>query len=121
MNKELDNWISVSQLASILGISSQQVYNRIKAGLYETQTFKRGKMKGILVKYQPENQMFFLKPLHYFVWWFNSLYIYIIMTKIKVKVKTKAKVTAKSNTIRKMPAQMPRDSGLNMRVKIKAR
>ena len=65
--------------------------------------------------------MFFLKPLHYFVWWFNSLYIYIIMTKIKVKVKTKAKVTTKSNTIRKMPAQMPRDSGLNMRVKIKAR
>ena len=61
--------------------------------------------------------MFFLKPLHYFVWWFNSLYIYIIiMTKIKVKVKTKAKVTAKSNTIRKMPAQMPRDSGLNMKI-----
>ena len=48
-------------------------------------------------------------------------YIYIIMTKIKVKVKTKAKVNAKSNTIRKIPAQMPRDSGLNMRVKIKAR
>lgn len=46
----------------------------------------------------------------------RCIYIYIIMTKIKVKVKTKAKVTAKSNTIRKMPAQMPRDSGLNMKI-----
>lgn len=48
MNKS--EWISVSELAMRLGVSKQTVYNRIRENLYETQTFRRGKMSGILVK-----------------------------------------------------------------------
>ena len=42
-------WISVSTMAKLIGKSEQTVRNRIRKGLYETMTFSRGKMKGILV------------------------------------------------------------------------
>lgn len=43
-------WVSASTLAKRLGISTQMVYVRIKEGMYETQEFQRGSMRGILVK-----------------------------------------------------------------------
>jgi transposase len=43
--------LSVSDVAKKLGVTSQTVYNQIKAGMWETQEFKRGQYKGILVKY----------------------------------------------------------------------
>lgn len=49
MNKQ-DKWLSVSEFASLLGVSSQTIYNRIARGSYETQEFRRGKMRGILVR-----------------------------------------------------------------------
>ena len=45
-----DEWVSVSTLAAIIGKSKQTVYNRIKDGVYETKTFRRGTMKGVLIK-----------------------------------------------------------------------
>lgn len=44
-------WISVSELATRIGKTKQTVYNKIRAGLYDTKTFSRGKMRGILVKF----------------------------------------------------------------------
>lgn len=44
-------WISVSELAQRIGKTKQTVYNKIRAGLYDTKTFSRGKMRGILVKF----------------------------------------------------------------------
>ena len=43
--------LSVSDVAKKLGVTSQTVYNQIKAGMWETQEFKRGQYKRILVKY----------------------------------------------------------------------
>lgn len=43
-------WVSVSTLAKSLSVSEQTIRNRVKAGVYETMVFKRGKMKGILIK-----------------------------------------------------------------------
>lgn len=48
-------WISVSELAKRLGITTQQVYNRIKDGMYETINYQRGSMNGYLVKVKKEN------------------------------------------------------------------
>ena len=42
-------WVSVSEMAKMQGVSKQTIYNRIREGLYETHTFKRGKMNGILI------------------------------------------------------------------------
>ena len=42
-------WVSVSEMAKMQGVSKQTIYNRIREGLYETQTFQRGKMNGILI------------------------------------------------------------------------
>lgn len=47
INKE---WVSVSEMARLKGVSKQTIYNRVKEGLYETQTFQRGKMNGILIR-----------------------------------------------------------------------
>lgn len=47
-------WISVSEMAERLGVTAQTVRNRIAQGMYETQTFKRGSMAGILVKAQKQ-------------------------------------------------------------------
>jgi excisionase family DNA binding protein len=47
-------YISVSELAERLGVSSQTIRNRIKDGLIETTTWRRGKMIGILCKVKKE-------------------------------------------------------------------
>ena len=49
-NKENFEWISISELAELLNVTKQTIYNRVKSGLYETKQFKRGKMIGILIK-----------------------------------------------------------------------
>lgn len=49
-------WVSVSTMAKRAGVSSQTIRNRIREGLYETQTFERGTMKGILVRAQQVNE-----------------------------------------------------------------
>jgi transcriptional antiterminator len=43
-------FVSISTLAKRLGVSGQTIRNRIKEGLYETLTFKRGGMNGTLIK-----------------------------------------------------------------------
>ena len=43
--------LSVSTVAKMQGVSSQTIYNQIKAGMWETQEYQRGQYKGILVKY----------------------------------------------------------------------
>lgn len=48
--------LSVSEVASLEGKSIQTIYNRIAQGLYETVEYKRGKMRGILVKYPKKKQ-----------------------------------------------------------------
>lgn len=54
MNKQMENneteWVSVSELAGLLNVSKQTIYNRVKTQLYETKKFKRGKMIGVLIK-----------------------------------------------------------------------
>ena len=50
-NEQQYEMLSVSDVAKKLGVTSQTVYNQIKAGMWETQEFKRGQYKGILVKY----------------------------------------------------------------------
>lgn len=47
--EEETEWISISELAERMGCSSQTIRNQIKQGMYETMTFKRGTMSGILV------------------------------------------------------------------------
>ena len=48
---QTNEWVSVSTMAKRLGVSKQTVYNRIKKGWFDTQTFERGtKMIGILIK-----------------------------------------------------------------------
>lgn len=42
-------WISVSELANRMGRTKQTAYNHVKAGVYEVQEYKRGKMNGFLV------------------------------------------------------------------------
>lgn len=44
-----DDWVSVSEMARLSNVSKQTVYNRVRDGFYVTRTFKRGKMKGILI------------------------------------------------------------------------
>ena len=48
-NDEME-WVSMSELAQRVGCSVQTIRNKCKQGLYETMTFKRGCMNGILVK-----------------------------------------------------------------------
>ena len=48
--------LSVSEVASLEGKSIQTIYNRITQGLYDTVEYKRGKMRGILVKYPKKKQ-----------------------------------------------------------------
>ena len=43
--------LGVSTVARRQGVSAQTIYNQIKAGMWETQEYQRGKYKGILVKY----------------------------------------------------------------------
>lgn len=47
-------WVSVSELAELLNVSKQTIYNKAKAHLFEIKNFKRGKMVGILIK-KPKN------------------------------------------------------------------
>ena len=49
--------LSVSEVAKLEKVTSQQIYYRIKEGIYETVNFNRGKMRGILVKYPKEKLM----------------------------------------------------------------
>ena len=51
INEENYEWISVSELAKRIGKTPQTAYNQVKAGLWESRTFKRGSMVGILVAY----------------------------------------------------------------------
>lgn len=48
------DYVSVSTIAKITGKTKQAIYNRIRCGKYETKTFDRGSMVGLLVKV-PEN------------------------------------------------------------------
>lgn len=50
-----NEWISVSELAKHLNTSKQTIYNRIRKGVYETQSFQRGAYKGFLIKYDTTN------------------------------------------------------------------
>ena len=49
-NNNIDEWVSASELAELLNVSTQTIYNRVKKQMYETKKFKRGKMIGILIK-----------------------------------------------------------------------
>ena len=42
--------ISVSELASRMNKTKQTAYNHVKAGIYKTQEFSRGNMRGLLVE-----------------------------------------------------------------------
>ena len=48
-------WYSASELAALLKVSTQTIYNRIRRGEYETQPFKRGVYNGFLIKYSHNN------------------------------------------------------------------
>jgi predicted DNA-binding protein YlxM (UPF0122 family) len=50
MENNETEWVSVSELAGLLNVSKQTIYNRVKTQLYETKKFKRGKMIGALIK-----------------------------------------------------------------------
>ena len=43
-------WVSPSTLAERLGVSTRTIYNKMKRGFYEYQSFRRGKMIGYLIK-----------------------------------------------------------------------
>lgn len=49
-----EEWISVEEYARRIGKSRQTVYNRIKEGAVEWIEFKRGRMKGYLIKVTEE-------------------------------------------------------------------
>ena len=51
MDNEQFEMLSVSTVAKRLGKSSQTIYNQIKAGMWETQEYQRGKYRGLLVKF----------------------------------------------------------------------
>lgn len=51
MNRQEQEWYSASELATLLQVSTQTIYNRIRRGEYETQPFKRGMYNGFLIKY----------------------------------------------------------------------
>ena len=44
-----EEWISVSELAKRMNVTSQTIYNRISKGDLKTKEFTRGKMRGLLV------------------------------------------------------------------------
>ena len=46
--------LSVSSVAKRLGKTPQTIYNQIKAGMWATIEYKRGKYKGVLVKFPKE-------------------------------------------------------------------
>lgn len=48
--QENNEWISVSEMAERCGVSIQTIRNRIKDGLIETTSFKRGRMRGLLCR-----------------------------------------------------------------------
>ena len=50
-NNNNEEWISVSEVAQRIGTTQQTVYNKIKQGFWETRTFNRQSMRGILVKF----------------------------------------------------------------------
>lgn len=43
-------WVSVSEMARRIGVSTQTIYLRIKAGIYETQRIERGSSHGWIIK-----------------------------------------------------------------------
>ena len=51
MDNEQYEMLSVSTVAKRLGKTTQTIYNQIKAGMWDTVEYSRGKYKGILVKY----------------------------------------------------------------------
>jgi len=55
MDNSNTEWYSASELASMLNVSTQTIYNRIKQGKYEAKPFKRGVYKGFLIKYDVSN------------------------------------------------------------------
>ena len=54
MENEQYEMLSVSSVAKKLGKTPQTVYNQIKAGMWKTIEYKRGKYKGVLVKFPKE-------------------------------------------------------------------
>ena len=44
-----EEWVSVSTLAKREGVTPQTIRNKIARGMYVTQEFERGSMKGVLV------------------------------------------------------------------------
>lgn len=53
-NKQQYEMLSVSMVAKRIGKTPQTIYNQIKAGMWDTIEYERGKYKGILVKYPIE-------------------------------------------------------------------
>lgn len=51
MDNENYQMVSVSTVARRMGVTAQTIYNQIKAGLWETTEYQRGKYRGILVKF----------------------------------------------------------------------
>lgn len=54
-NEKEYEWVSPSTLARRLSVSVQTIYNKIKSGNFEVQTFQRGKMRGMLIKVVKDN------------------------------------------------------------------
>lgn len=50
MEASNERWVSASEYATMIGKSTQTVYNMVHAGTVESKSFKRGKYNGILVK-----------------------------------------------------------------------
>lgn len=48
--KQTNEFISVSEMAEKTGKTKQAIYSRVKRGVYETRTFRRGSMIGVLIK-----------------------------------------------------------------------
>lgn len=45
-----ENWVGISEYAKMVGKSKQTIYNWVRSGKVEMIDFKRGKMRGILIK-----------------------------------------------------------------------
>ena len=44
-----EEWISVSEMAQRMGVSTQTIYNKVSKGEFKSRRFRRGRMAGILI------------------------------------------------------------------------
>ena len=52
-----EEWISASEFAKRKKVSTQTIYNRVRAGVYESREFKRGVYKGIIIKWDGSEEI----------------------------------------------------------------